>query len=226
MFKSTSFLKPRFSCACILCAALFGSTAPVYAQVLGLESARELAQHNNLNLSALRAHSAAAEARIAGADALPDPKLQYTYFGRSVETRTGPQEAIYSLSQTVPWLTKLSTRKNIALKDSEIFDLAVRSAEWMLHEAVTARFAEASYLSKAIQATEAQLDWIENAQEIGEQTVRTGGSLMLDDPSGIFRASGFVVPERAGRAWSWPRIPREPRMGPSTTGPNVPIEER
>jgi len=177
MFNTTPFLKSHFRCAYLLCAAFIASLAPATAQMLSLDSARELARQNNPNLNALRAYGSAAEARIEGADALPDPKLQYTYFGRSVETRTGPQEAIYSLSQTVPWLSKLNTRRDIALKGSKIYDLAVRSAEWTLREAVTARFAEASYLMKALDATEAQLGWIENAQDIGAQTVRTGGPL-------------------------------------------------
>lgn len=177
MFKYTSFLKPRLSCAYLLCAAITASSGVTSAQVLTLEAAQEYARQNNLSLTALHAHSTAAQARVEGADALPDPKLQYAYFGRSVETRTGPQEAIYSLSQTLPWLSKLSTRRDIALDNAEILSLAVRSKERSLCEAVTTRFAESNYLSKAIASTQAQLDWIKDAQEIAEEAVRTGGSL-------------------------------------------------
>jgi outer membrane protein TolC len=177
MSNYTSFLQLRVSCAYLLCAALTASTAIASAQTLTLEAAQERARLNNPGLTALHAYSAAAEARVAGAAALPDPKVQYTYFGRSVETRTGPQEALYSLSQTVPWLSKLSTRKDIAIQDSKITSLAIQSAEWSIREAVTARFAEASYLARAIEATQTQLDWIADAQAIVAETVRTGGSL-------------------------------------------------
>ncbi|MGD8859235.1 MAG: TolC family protein [Myxococcales bacterium] len=70
---------------------------------------------------------------ISGARRLPDPKLTYGYFIRSVETRVGPQRHRFGLSQTIPWPGKLSAgadaasaRSKAALRKLEAVRLGLR----------------------------------------------------------------------------------------------------
>jgi outer membrane protein TolC len=51
---------------------------------------------------------------ISRARRLPDPKLTYGYFIRSVETRVGPQRHRIGISQTIPWPTSLSAGADAA----------------------------------------------------------------------------------------------------------------
>ena len=50
----------------------------------------------------------AVEARLPAAGALPDPELTYGYFLESVETRVGPQNQKFGLSQKIPWPARLA----------------------------------------------------------------------------------------------------------------------
>ena len=74
----------------------------------------ERAQEANPELEAYRQHYAAAQQRIPQARALPDPTLQVTQFVESVQTRTGPQENIFMVSQKVPWFGVLKGRRDAA----------------------------------------------------------------------------------------------------------------
>jgi hypothetical protein len=53
----------------------------VQAEPLTLGQALQRAEAANLGLDALHEQQVGARERIAGAAALPDPKIQYTYFG-------------------------------------------------------------------------------------------------------------------------------------------------
>jgi outer membrane protein TolC len=149
----------------------------VQSETLSLEQSLRRAESANLSLDALRERQAAAQQRIAGAAALPDPKVQYIYFGESVETRTGPQEAIYSMSQTVPWLQKLGTRKALASSDAQTWFYVHQQGLLALRRDVTTAYSEAVYQDKAMQSTEANLELIDDMRAIVEQRVRGGASL-------------------------------------------------
>lgn len=147
------------------------------AEPLRLDEAIQRAQANNPELLS-RMHlteSAAARAHIAGS--LPDPKAQFTYFGESVETRTGPQEAIYSISQTIPWWTKLRRREAIAHIDAEALAQLEQVQQQHLAEAVTQTYTEAAYLQQAVRTFEAKIEWIDNARSMVEEQVRGGAPL-------------------------------------------------
>lgn len=153
------------------------SCSTALAAPLSLEQAMQRAEAANFGLDALREQQLGAYERIAAASALPDPKLQYTYFGESVETRTGPQEAIYSMSQTVPWLAKLDTRKALARSEAEAWSHVHQQGVLTLRRDVATVYAEAAYQQQAVQSTEANLELIDDMRAIVEERVRGGASL-------------------------------------------------
>ena len=53
--------------------------------------------------------------------ALPDPKVSFGFFISPVETRVGPQQAKFSLSQQFPWFGTLEARGNAAVLKAEAF---------------------------------------------------------------------------------------------------------
>jgi outer membrane protein TolC len=162
----------------VLLSALLGlilSTAQ--AAPLSLGQAIQRAESANFGLNALHQQQVGARERIAGAAALPDPKIQYTYFGESVETRTGPQEAIYSMSQTIPWLKKLETRKALAVSNADTWSYLHQQGVLALRRDVTSVYSEVVYQDQAVQSTEANLQLIDDMRTIVEERVRGGGSL-------------------------------------------------
>lgn len=162
----------RFASACL--GILLSSSL---ASALTLEDALTRAESVSPGLQALREQISAAEARVSGAAALPDPKLQLTYFGESVETRTGPQESIYSLSQSVPWPEKLRTRKSYARSHEEVARLRYAYGWSQLQREVTQQYVELAYLEKALESTEAHLSLIADTYSIVEAQVQSGASV-------------------------------------------------
>ena len=149
----------------------------VQAEPLSLKQALQRAEAANFGLDALREQQLSAYERIDGASALPNPKLQYIYFGESVETRTGPQQAIYSISQTVPWLAKLDTRKALAVSEAEAWSYVHQRGVLTLRRDVAIVYAEAAYQNQAVQSTESNLRLIDDMRAIVEERVRGGVSL-------------------------------------------------
>jgi outer membrane protein, heavy metal efflux system len=166
------------ACRGVYLSAIFGLTTSLsLAETLSLEQALQRAEASNPGLDAFRERHLSASERIKLASALPDPKLQVAYFGESVQTRTGPQDAIYSFNQAVPWLEKLGTRKALATSDAEVMSLMYQQARLDLRREVSSTYAETAYLQKAVQSTEANLKLIKDMQAIVEERVRGGASV-------------------------------------------------
>ena len=71
---------------------------------------------NNPGLRASFDRWKAALERVAPARTLPDPRFTYANYIKEVETRVGPQEHKFGLTQTFPWLGKLDLRGEMALQ--------------------------------------------------------------------------------------------------------------
>ena len=48
---------------------------------------------------------------VARENGWPDPRFNFAYYIREVETRVGPQQMGFGISQVVPWFGKLALRK-------------------------------------------------------------------------------------------------------------------
>jgi len=69
----------------------------------------------NPEIAAAEARARAAEHRAPQVRALPDPTAAVTAFVSSPETRVGPQRLAVTLSQALPWLSKLADRERMAV---------------------------------------------------------------------------------------------------------------
>lgn len=79
-----------------------------------LEDYFQIAAENNPGLLAKYKNFEAAMQRVAQVSSLPDPNLSFGYFISPVETRVGPQQARFSLTQMFPWFGTLSAQENAA----------------------------------------------------------------------------------------------------------------
>lgn len=146
------------------------------AEPLSLEAAEARAESVNPGLTALHEHYLSLRERVPQAAALPDPMVQALYFGESVQTRTGPQKAAFSLSQKVPWPAKLRTRKAKASVEADAAALRYQDAWLKLKRELALSYFELGYLHRAVTTTEENFSLLEDLRAVVEEQVRTGGS--------------------------------------------------
>ncbi len=79
-----------------------------------LEDYFQTAAEKNPGLLAKYKNFEAAMQRVTQVSSLPDPNLSFGYFISPVETRVGPQQARFSLTQMFPWFGTLSAQKDAA----------------------------------------------------------------------------------------------------------------
>lgn len=88
------------------------------AAVASLPKLIQEALENNPDIQAAERRWLAARQRPAQVSTLPDPMLGYTRWIESVETRVGPQENVFMLSQRIPFPGKLGLMGNIAREEA------------------------------------------------------------------------------------------------------------
>ena len=135
------------------------------------------AQSENPELKAAVAHYHAALERVPQAASLPDPMLQVTHFVESVQTRTGPQENIFMLSQRFPWFGKLDSKEQVAVTEAEVLWHAYRSKLFQVIRQVSTRYFDYGFLGKAITFTRDNLEWLAELEPVIEEKVRGGGDI-------------------------------------------------
>lgn len=142
-----------------------------------LDSYLSRALSSNPGLEAFERRYEAAMRRIPQASALPDPMLQVTHFVESVQTRTGPQENVFMLSQRIPWFGKLSNREAAVSAEAEALWYAYQNKQLMLARMVSLQFFEYGLTEEAIRLTRENRDLLSDLEPIVEEKVRSGGDI-------------------------------------------------
>lgn len=96
----------------IILGILFIFSSPGSAQ--SLQTYQEEAAMNNPELRAVYFEYLAALQKSPQVSSLPDPEIGFMYFISPIETRLGPQQARFSVTQMFPWFGTLSTEENAA----------------------------------------------------------------------------------------------------------------
>ncbi len=174
--KGTGAMVACLSMAAIPAISLMAEAQPV-DDLRHLDSYLSRAMAANPQLQAFEHRYEAAMERIAQAASLPDPMLQVTHFVESVQTRTGPQEAVLMLSQRIPWFGKLSNREAAVSAEAEALWYAYQAQQLMLARRVAVQFFEYGYLEEAIRLTEENRDLLSDLEPIVEEKVRSGGDI-------------------------------------------------
>lgn len=167
-----------------LCTLLLALILPIDARteeasssVTDLKGYLSRAQVANPDLMAFKARYEAAMQRIPQATALPDPMLQVTHFVESVQTRTGPQENIFMVSQRLPWFGKLQSRADAASAEAEALWFAFQNRQLALARTVSIAFFDYGFTGRAITLTRQNLQWLTELEPIIEEKVRGGGEI-------------------------------------------------
>ncbi len=147
-----------------------GSERPVVSEVEGIpETLRDYLSYAALNNAGLRAafeQWKVAVEQVPQAKALPDPKFTYGYFIQEVETRVGPQKQRFGIMQVFPWLGKIEARKDAAAAASRAARKRYDARKLKLFYEVRDAFYEYTYLARAVEIAEDNLELIKYFEEV------------------------------------------------------------
>lgn len=108
----------------------------------------------------------AARAAVAEVTSLPDPKLGYTEYVQPVETRVGPQERAFSLSQAFPWFGSLSLHGDVKRSHAEAARSRLYGAALEVIADVKRAYYDIGYLERAIEITNRHIGLLTQWEEV------------------------------------------------------------
>ncbi len=149
---------------------------PASLSEASLEAYTRLALQNNAGLRAAFEQWLAALERVPQATALPDPQFTYTNFIEEVQTRTGPQNNRFQLSQKFPWIGTLKGRGNVATEHAEAQWWLVEKRALALTRDVKDAYFEYAYLAQALRIVEENLSLLKGLEPVVQRRVQTGAS--------------------------------------------------
>ncbi|MEN6428578.1 MAG: TolC family protein [Phycisphaerales bacterium] len=135
-------------------------TLPEYLQYAAL---------HNAGLKAAFEEWKAALEQIPQAKALPDPRFTYGYFIKEVETRVGPQEQRFSLTQVFPWFGTIAARTDVAAAEANVAQQRYENAKLRLFYQVKDAYYEYVYLRRAIEIAQENLELIRHFEEVARE---------------------------------------------------------
>jgi outer membrane protein, heavy metal efflux system len=158
----SAFVLLCFSLSHSVSAASDVSAKPLVSKptsALKLANLLQEASHRSPEIIAAKANWLAHEKRIGASWAPPDPVIGLTLVGQEVQTRVGPQDAQFSVSQRIPFPLKLWERRKIV-------DHQARAA-YMQYLAVTRDvFQRLSHAYHDLYVTDASIDAIDEIHEL------------------------------------------------------------
>ncbi len=155
----------------------FGASAETAGS---LDSYIDEAVNNNPQLKSSYLKWQAAEHRITPAGTLPDPMVSYTHFGANVETRVGPQEAKYGVSQKVPYPAKLSLKSKSASAEAEVLERQYLAARDELVKNVRWVYYDLYWVDRAISIAEEEKSILENVEKVASKKYETNQAVYQD----------------------------------------------
>ena len=105
---------------------------------------------------------------------LPEPRLQYTEYLRSIETRTGPLERAFGLSQSVPWFGKLGLRGAVEESRADLLWQRFLAAQLTLDHELRRTWADWFYLGRSTDITSENLDLLLRLERVAREKFAAG----------------------------------------------------
>ena len=131
---------------------------------------------NNPGLEAAFQDYVAAMERIPQVTALPDPRLSYRYYIQEVETRVGPQQHAFGLSQTLPWFGKLELQGQIASRAADAAKERFDAKKDSLVAEVIDAYLEYYHLGRAVEVVRGNRDLIQQLERVARTRYGAGAA--------------------------------------------------
>ncbi len=128
---------------------------------------------NNPGLKAAFNRFKAALDRVPQVKALPDPRFNYKYFIEEVETRVGPQQQSFGISQAFPWFGKLDLKGDVALEAANAAKQRYEAVKLKLFYEVKDAYYEYYYLAKSIDITKENVSLVKHLESVTRSRYKT-----------------------------------------------------
>jgi outer membrane protein TolC len=142
--------------------------------VFSLEQLIQEALEKNPAIKSTERRWRAVQQRPAQVSTLPDPKLSYTRFGSSVETRVGPQENVLMLSQSIPFPGKLGLKGKMAGQDALAAEQNYEATKRDVIFKVKQAYYDLYWIDQSIATLNQYLSLLQNFTRVAEQKYATG----------------------------------------------------
>lgn len=129
---------------------------------------------NNPGLKSAFNRWKAALEKVPQVRSLPDPKFNYAYYIRNVETRVGPQRHKFGISQMFPWFGKLDLKGDKALEAANADRERYETAKLKLFYKVKNVYYEYYYLARAIAITNENLQLLTYIESVARIRYKAG----------------------------------------------------
>lgn len=139
-----------------------------------------IAAENNPELKAKYKEFEAAMQKIPQVSSLPDPNLSMGYFISPVETRLGPQNMRFSLTQMFPWFGTLKAQKNAATLMAESKYQAFLNAKNQLYSQVATVYYPLYELLKLKDIEQENIKILESYKNIANAKFENGKGSLVD----------------------------------------------
>ena len=149
------------------------SPLPVLTSSSQLSDYLAYAALNNPGLEAAFNSFKADLEQIPQVKSLPDPKFNYKYYIEEVETRVGPQQQSFGISQAFPWFGKLDLRAGIAAQGAKAAKERYESAKLKLFFEVKDAYYEYYYLAKSIAITEENIQLVKRLESVARSRYKS-----------------------------------------------------
>ena len=139
-----------------------------------------IAAENNPELKAKYKEFEAAMQKIPQVSSLPDPNLSMGYFISPVETRLGPQNMRFSLTQMFPWFGTLKAQKNATTLMAESKYQAFLNAKNLLYSQVATAYYPLYELIKLKEIEQENIKNLESYKNIANAKFENGKGRLVD----------------------------------------------
>jgi len=144
------------------------------SQSLNLDSLVTEALNSNLQIRAARQRSVAAGQRSPQVSALPDPMVTYTRWLSSPETRVGPQQDIFMLSQPVPFPGKLGLMGDMADADGAAAGAQYEAVRRDIVFNVKQAYYDLYWIDRSVSILDDYLSLLRDFSKVAERKYATG----------------------------------------------------
>lgn len=114
---------------------------------------------------------------IPQARALPDPRFNYGYYIREVETRVGPQQHRVGFAQMFPWYGSRKLRGGVAIENAEAARQRYESKKLELFYRLKNIYYELHYLDRESEITQSNRQLLENIERVARAKAEGGAAL-------------------------------------------------
>jgi outer membrane protein, heavy metal efflux system len=140
----------------------------------------KIAAENNPGLQAVYKEYEAALQKVSQVNTLPDPVFSFGYFISPVETRVGPQQAKFSLTQMFPWFGTLKAQGDATALMAEAKYMDFIDARNQLYYRVAAAYYPLIELKYWISIEQENIRILESYKTIATQKFKNGAGSMVD----------------------------------------------